>query len=174
MRRWTPAYIGLGSNLDEPELQIKRAFDGLANLADSRLVARSPAYRSAPLGPQDQPVYVNAVAGMLTLRAATELLSDLQTLEQRLGRREEERRWGPRRIDLDLLLFGDQTIETERLTVPHPGLMARNFVIYPLARIAPDLVLPDGTRLDILRRETGDAGLQQINKTSNDPGVCQH
>jgi len=173
MRRWTPAYIGLGSNLDDPELQVQRAFDGLADLAESRLVARSPTYRSAPMGPQDQPAYINAVAGLLTLQDATGLWSDLQTLEQRLGRCRDPRRWGPRRIDLDLLLFGDQTIETEDLTVPHPGLKARNFVIFPLAHIAPDIVLPDGTRLDILRRETGDSGLQRMVETDKVSGDCE-
>ena len=94
-------------------------------------------------------------------------------LEQRLGRGKDEARWGPRRIDLDLLLFGNHTIETERLRVPHPGLKTRNFVIYPLATIAPDLVLPDGTRLDILRRQTGGSGLQMIIEKGNDTGVCE-
>jgi 2-amino-4-hydroxy-6-hydroxymethyldihydropteridine diphosphokinase len=112
---------------------------------------------------------VNAVAGLLTLRTAAQLLSDLQSLERRLGRRPSATRWGPRRIDLDLLVFGDLEIDEDGFTVPHPGIAERNFVVYPLAQVVPDLVLPDGTRLAMLRRQVADTGLQEIQETDEMP-----
>lgn len=137
----TRAFVGLGSNLDEPVQQIEAALDMLDDLPGTRVVARSSLYRSAPLGPIDQPDFVNAVAKLETRRTLRDLLRRMQAIERRLGRQSGER-WGPRRIDLDLLVFGDETIDEDGLKVPHPGIAERNFVLLPLGEIAPDLFIP--------------------------------
>jgi len=137
-------YIGLGSNLNDPKAQLKRAFKALKLLPNSRLGKCSHLYRSKPMGPQDQPRYINAVAQLRTELAPEELLAQLQAVELAQGRH-RGRRWGPRTLDLDILLYGDQVISSESLTIPHPGLYQRNFVLYPLAEIAPKMVFPDGT-----------------------------
>lgn len=139
---WTPAYVGLGSNLDDPPLQLARAFEALAALPDTRLVLRSRLYRSRPLGPIDQPDFVNAAAGLLTRLPCRGLLESLKTLETRLGRQRPVERWGPRRIDLDLLVYGSVRLDEPGLTVPHPGIAERAFVLAPLAEFAPDLRVP--------------------------------
>jgi 2-amino-4-hydroxy-6-hydroxymethyldihydropteridine diphosphokinase len=135
------AYIGLGSNLDDPESQVRRACAELAQIADSRLVAVSPLYRSEPLGPPGQPDYINAVARLATTLSPERLLDALQAIEQAHGRVRKER-WGARTLDLDVLLYGEQVIDSARLTVPHPHMSGRAFVLYPLADIAPELVVP--------------------------------
>jgi len=135
------AYIGLGSNLADPQAQLQRAFTELAQLLHSQLLARSSLYRSTPMGPPDQPDYLNAVAALETTLPPLDLLAQLQALETAHQRVRGER-WGPRTLDLDLLLYADQTIDLPTLTVPHPGLCERNFVLYPLAEIAPGLVIP--------------------------------
>lgn len=155
------AYIGLGSNLDDPVQQLHLALASLAKLPHSRLAGCSRYYRSAPLGPQDQPDYINAVAALDTTLEPDPLLDALQAIEAAQGR-VRARRWGPRTLDLDLLLYGDEVLVTQRLTVPHPGLGERNFVLYPLYELAPDLVLPDGHVLrDLVARCDGD-GLEAI------------
>ncbi|MGB5544397.1 MAG: 2-amino-4-hydroxy-6-hydroxymethyldihydropteridine diphosphokinase [Gammaproteobacteria bacterium] len=161
-QRWTPVYVGLGSNLGEPVRQIIAAFTKLADMRDTRLIARSPLYRSAPVGPNDQPWYINAVAGLLTLRSPDQLLDDLLTLEREFGRVRGGQRWGPRTLDLDLLLYGHMTIEQPKLVIPHPELTNRNFVVYPLLRIAPELTLPDGRSLSVIGSELGSEGLEEI------------
>ncbi len=143
------AYIGLGSNLDDPLSQVKSAISELAHLSMSHLAAVSPLYRTPPLGPADQPDYINAVAALDTDLDPLALLDELQRIEQLHGR-VRTLRWGPRTLDLDLLLYGDRSISNERLVVPHPGLRERPFVIFPLQAIAPDLTLPDGTSLAAL------------------------
>lgn len=140
---WQPAYIALGSNLEQPVRQVEQALMELERLPDSHLVLRSSLYRSAPMGPQDQPDYINAVAALLTQLAAEQLLLALQDIEQRMGRVRQER-WGARIIDLDLLMLGEQKLATNELQLPHPGMTQRGFVIVPLAEIAPQLRLPDG------------------------------
>ncbi len=135
------AYIGLGSNLADPRAQLRRAFTALGQLPRSRLLTRSSLYRSAPMGPPDQPHYLNAVAALESGLAPLDLLAGLQAIEAAHQRVRGER-WGPRTLDLDLLLYGDQTIDQATLTVPHPGLYERNFVLYPLAEIAPGLEIP--------------------------------
>lgn len=140
--RWFPAYVALGSNLDDPRVQIVRAFDALGGLRESRLVARSSLYGSPPFGPVEQPDFVNAVAGMLTRLEPAALLAELKALEERLGRAKPAVRWGPRRIDLDLLVHGSARIDEPGLKVPHPGIAERAFVLAPLADIAPDLDVP--------------------------------
>jgi len=139
---WHAAYVGLGSNLDDPAARVRQAFTQLADISETRLVARSHLYRSAPLGPPDQPHYVNAVAGLLTQRAPGTLLAALQAIERQHGRDRSGPKWGPRTLDLDLLLYGEQHIGTPTLVVPHPRAHERAFVLAPLDEIAPGLVIP--------------------------------
>lgn len=142
-------YIGLGSNLEEPRQQVSRALEALAQIPQSRLVDASSLYRSDPVGPPGQPDYINAVACLETELEAHALLDQLQAIEQAHDR-VRKIHWGPRTLDLDLLLYGDQTINTERLTVPHAFMTERGFVLWPLAEIAADLTLPDGQKLEQL------------------------
>ena len=144
---WTPAYISIGSNLDGPRDRVVAAIEALDGMADTRFVASSPLYGSKPMGPPDQPDYVNAVAAVLTRLAPEALLSALLTIEQEHGRRRDGRKWGPRHIDLDLLLHGDNVREGPSLRLPHPGLAERAFVLRPLADLAPALRLPDGRQV---------------------------
>ena len=160
------AYIGLGSNLEGPVKQVERAVAGLDEIDDTRLIAVSPLYSSAPMGPPRQPNYVNAVAALETALAPEVLLNALQAIEQR-HHRLPTIRWGPRTLDLDLLLYGDETIATDRLLVPHPGLPERAFVLYPLADIAPELRLPDSTPLAELLQRCPSGGIQRIINASN-------
>lgn len=146
-----PAYVGLGSNLDDPAAQVEAALDSLKALPETHLVARSRLYLNPPMGPQDQPDYINAVAALSTRLAAHDLLAALQQLERDQGRVREGRRWGPRVIDLDLLVYADAVIDAEGLRVPHPGLSERPFVLAPLAEIAPQLQIPGlGSVTDLL------------------------
>jgi 2-amino-4-hydroxy-6-hydroxymethyldihydropteridine diphosphokinase len=131
----------LGSNLGHPEQQISQALMALAQLPESRLLAQSSLYRSSPLGPKDQPDFVNAVAAINTGLSPHALLQQLQRIELAQGRR-RDRHWGPRTLDLDLLIYGEIILSDEDLTVPHTGLTQRNFVLYPLYEIAPELVVP--------------------------------
>ena len=140
--RWYPAYIGIGSNLQGPAKQIENATDLLANIPRTRLVSVSSKYRSAPFGGVEQPDFVNAVAAVLTRLAPLELLAALQDIEICQGRERHETRWGPRVLDLDLLVYSDQEVDEPGLTIPHPGIGERNFVLLPLGEIAPELVIP--------------------------------
>lgn len=158
----TPAYVGLGSNLDDPAAQLRRALDALATVPRTRLVARSALYHNPPMGPQDQPDFVNAVAGLLTALTAPELLAQLRRLEDAQGRRRDGPQWGPRTLDLDLLLYGGLRHAGEDLTLPHPGLAERPFVLRPLCDIAPGLRLPDGRRVAALAVAAGDGGLVRL------------
>ncbi|MBQ0730066.1 MAG: 2-amino-4-hydroxy-6-hydroxymethyldihydropteridine diphosphokinase [Oleispira antarctica] len=142
-------YIGLGANLDQPQQQLEQAFIELAQLPSSTLVSHSSLYHSKPVGPQDQPDYVNAVALLDTQLAPLELLDALQQLEQDHGRI-RKRHWGERTLDLDIILIDNQIIESERLTVPHPFAQQRSFVLIPLSEINPDLSFPDGIALEQL------------------------
>lgn len=159
---WTPAYIALGSNLEQPSAQVSRAFGELAAIRTTRLVLQSPLYRSEPMGMQDQPQFVNAVAGVLTQLDALELLSELQAIEQRMGRVRSALRWGPRLIDLDLLMHGATRSDTDALKLPHPGIAERNFVLMPLADIAPDLTIPGRGSVRACATAVGSAGLQRL------------
>ena len=140
------SFIALGSNLGDPPTQLRRAEAALAALPQSRLVAVSPWYCNPAIGPGAQPDYLNAVAALDTRLAPTALLDSLQRIEQAQGRERAER-WGPRTLDLDILLYGEQTVATPRLQIPHPRLGERAFVLRPLADIAPELVLPGGAVL---------------------------
>lgn len=158
-------YIGLGANLEQPVAQLQQAVQALKQLAQSTLVAVSGFYGSKPMGPQDQPDYVNAVAAIDTTLTPEQLLDALQQIEQQQGRKRKAERWGPRTLDLDILLYGKQVIATERLTVPHYGLRVREFVLYPLYEIAPQLNLPDGTVLSSLLAQVSQNGLQKLHSS---------
>jgi 2-amino-4-hydroxy-6-hydroxymethyldihydropteridine diphosphokinase len=159
---WRPAYVALGSNLSEPRQQVERAFEALAAMPGSRLVRRSGHWRSQPMGPQDQPEFVNAAAGLVTTAAPREFLDELKAIERRLGRTQPAVRWGPRLIDLDLLVFGDIQVDEPGLAVPHPGLHQRNFVLYPLAEIAAELWVPGLARVCRLRERVSGAGIERL------------
>lgn len=137
------AAVGIGSNLADPVTQVRTAIAALAILADTELLAASSLYRNPPMGPQDQPDFVNAAALLRTRLQPLALLDRLQEVERQQGRVRDVR-WGPRTIDLDLLLYGDQVIDEPRLTTPHPGLHERAFVLYPLAEIAPPGLMVPG------------------------------
>jgi len=137
----TPAYIGVGSNLNGPEGQVERAIDAVSRIPGSELDARSSLYQSAPFGPVDQPDFVNAVIRLVTKLDAPSLFHHLQQIESSQGRIRGEY-WGPRVIDLDLLVYGNMIIDQDDLNVPHPGIAERNFVLLPLQEIAHDLVIP--------------------------------
>lgn len=157
------AYVALGSNLDHPRKQVADALKELEELPRSRLVAQSSLYRSQPLGPADQPDYINAVAALSTSLAPEALLDGLQSLENRHGRLRTGERWGPRTLDLDLLLYADHRIDTPRLQVPHPHMSARPFVLVPLAEIAPaDLSIPGVGPLDLLLSRLSEETVERL------------
>lgn len=158
------SYIGIGSNQATPILQAKEAIAALACIAQTKLVNVSSLYSSSPMGPQDQPDYVNAVAHLDTQLSALELLDALQAIELSQGRVRKENRWGPRTLDLDIILYGDQVINNSRLTIPHYGMKVREFVLYPLFEIAADLQLPDGTALSQLITQCDRNNLTIINE----------
>jgi 2-amino-4-hydroxy-6-hydroxymethyldihydropteridine diphosphokinase len=145
------AYIGLGSNLENPAEQIKSARTAITQIAGVRELAFSSLYHSSPMGPQDQPDYVNAVMCVATDLPPIDLLRQLQRIENDHGRVRKAERWGARTLDLDMLIYGDQLIEQPDLIVPHLGLAERAFVLYPLFEIAPQLVVPGkGHIVDLL------------------------
>lgn len=141
--RLSPAYVALGSNLDDPRSRVLEAFAALAHrMRGTSLVLRSSLYVTSPVGPVEQPDFVNAVAGLLTGLDPAALLAELKELERSLGRAPSSVRWGPRRIDLDLLVHGRSRLASPGLVLPHPGIAERAFVLEPLAEIAPDLEVP--------------------------------
>lgn len=158
------AYIGLGSNLQDPLDQVSRALEALSRLPESRCVARSSLYASPPMGPPDQPDYINAVACLDTGLSPHGLLDALQAIEQAHGRlRDGASRWGPRTLDLDILLYGDREIDSPWLRVPHGGLHERPFVLYPLAEIAPaELQVPGMGALSALLSRCPRDGLRRL------------
>lgn len=158
------AYIGLGSNLAHPAEQLKSARVAINTLAEVDELAFSHLYTSSPMGPQDQPDYVNAVMVVTTQLSPFHLLHALQAIENAQGRvRDGVQRWGARTLDLDLLLFGEMQINTTELTVPHPGLTERAFVMYPLADCAPELVIPGKGRLKDLLPNCPLGALKRLN-----------
>lgn len=148
----TLVYIGLGSNLSDPESQIRQAIVHIRNISNTSIKKISSLYFSRPMGPQDQPDYMNAVLAINTQLNAIELLDHLQAIENKAGRVRKENRWGARILDLDILLFGDEIIINERLTVPHYGMKNREFVLIPLAEITTNQLLPDGDNISILAK----------------------
>jgi 2-amino-4-hydroxy-6-hydroxymethyldihydropteridine diphosphokinase len=157
----TIAYVALGSNLGEPRQQLLSAVAALRRIRDSKLLACSPVYRSEAIGPGHQPDYLNAVAALDTALEPGQLLDALQAIETAQGRRREIR-WGPRTLDLDILLFGDLVMDSRTLTLPHPRLKTRNFVLYPLHDLDPALTLPCGTRIASLLRRCPKGDLENL------------
>jgi len=158
---WTPAYTALGSNLNDPAVQIGRAIEHIKQIRDTRVIAQSSLYKSAPLGPQDQPDFVNAVIGILTRLDATSLLAEVQAIEKKMGRVSPAQRWGARVIDLDILLHGESRSNLPELLLPHPEMHKRNFVMIPLAEIAPALVIPAHGTARRLAEQLGSDGLRK-------------
>jgi 2-amino-4-hydroxy-6-hydroxymethyldihydropteridine diphosphokinase len=146
----TTAYIALGSNLNHPARQLQRAISAMTGLPDSQVEAISPVYRSPAVGPGEQNDYLNAVCSVTTGLSPIALLDQLQGLENLQGRVRTVR-WGARTLDLDILLYGDRSIDTARLKIPHPEMQKRHFALYPLADIAgTKMVLPCGTDIGTL------------------------
>ncbi len=162
MPRAEQVYIGLGSNLEDPRAQISRALRGLEQLEGGRLLATSSLYRSPPMGPQDQPDYLNAVAEIATTLAPLKLLEQLQLIEERQGRL-RNRRWGERTIDLDLLLYGRRSVDHPHLQIPHPGIGERSFVLVPLQELAgSELVVPGQGRVGELLRQCDESEITEV------------
>ena len=161
------SYIGIGSNQQQPIKQARQAIEALKALPNSQLTSCSALYCSSPMGPQDQPDYINAVAEIKTQLTALELLDALQAIEQNQGRVRKDNRWGPRTLDLDIILYNDQQIQCERLTIPHYGMQEREFVLYPLLEIAPNLTLPNGTHISQLTALCDKNGLTTISDTDH-------
>ena len=145
----TLSYIALGSNLNNPKKQLQNAISCIANIPHTIIIDQSSFYETKPLGPQNQPDYINQVIAVATQLSPHELLKALLNIELQMGRIRLER-WGARIIDCDIILFGDLVIQTSDLIIPHPEMKNRSFVLYPLAEIAPDLVLPSGESLSNL------------------------
>jgi len=138
-------YLGLGSNIGDRRANLAEAVQRLAQVLALEIVKTSSVYESAPVGPQDQPDFFNQVVQAEVTCSARRLLELIQGIERKMGR-VRTRRWGERIIDIDILLYGDETIDEPDLQIPHPQMLARQFVLVPLAEIAPDLILPDGRR----------------------------
>jgi len=155
-------YIGLGSNLADPVAQVLEAVEEMQMIPDSLHVGRSSLYRGKPMGPADQPDYVNAVVAMDTLLSPEDFLAALRRIEDLQGRERGGDKWGPRIIDLDLLLYGKVKIDTADLTVPHPGIRERDFVIIPLAELAGDLNVPGQGRLTALINKCENHSLKKL------------
>lgn len=158
---WRPAYVALGSNLKDPHERVLEACEQIRMLPATSLELRSRLYLTRPLGPQEQPDFVNAAVGLVTQLSARELLDALIDVERRMGRLRQER-WGPRIIDLDLIWMVGAVIEEPGLTLPHPEVSRRNFVLYPLADIAPTLDIPGHGRVMNLRLRSGADGISVL------------
>jgi 2-amino-4-hydroxy-6-hydroxymethyldihydropteridine diphosphokinase len=156
---WQPAYIGVGSNMNDPRTQVLNAVEKLRALPGTRVIALSKLYGSKPFGPVKQADFVNAVAGLLTQLDAPTLLQEAKAIERALGRPEKHERWGPRIIDLDVLVYGREKRSDPALTIPHPGIVERNWVLYPLADIAPSLDIPGVGRVAELKGSIAPEGL---------------
>lgn len=156
------AYVGLGGNVGEVANTLRAALDDLDRLRATRLCAVSRLYRSPPWGPVAQPDFINAVAALQTGLTATALLDALLAIERRHGRTRDVERWGPRTLDLDLLLYGDARIDQTGLSVPHPRLHTRAFVLVPLLEIAPGITVPGRGRADALLAQVDATGVVAI------------
>ncbi len=154
----TIAFIGLGSNMNSPRQQITTAIQSLGEIQSTQMISASSLYESKPVGPQDQGDYINAVVKLETDLVAIALLDSLQAIENDHGR-ERKQHWGPRTLDLDILLFGDQVIHIDRLTIPHAEICNRPFVLVPLAEINPDCVIPEKGLVTDLVSKVDQAGL---------------
>lgn len=157
----TPVYIGLGGNLGAVIENLTAAVELLADIPQTSLVSKSSWYQSTAVGPGDQADYINGVCQLQTSLSPVDLLDQTQAIENHLGRVRNER-WGPRTVDLDILLFGDLEINKERLTIPHPEMMNRNFVIQPLFEIAPNLPLKSPESFESIANKSGWHGLKKL------------
>jgi 2-amino-4-hydroxy-6-hydroxymethyldihydropteridine diphosphokinase len=153
--------VALGSNLNHPRERVLEAFERVSALRGTRLELKSRMYLTQPLGPQDQPNFVNAVGGVLTLLGARELLDALLDIERAMGRNRQAR-WGPRIIDLDLLWMTGAAVDEPGLKLPHPGVSERNFVLYPLSDIAPTLRIPGHGRVVDLKSHVTGSGISVL------------
>ncbi|WP_439234374.1 2-amino-4-hydroxy-6-hydroxymethyldihydropteridine diphosphokinase [Lonepinella koalarum] len=158
------AYIALGSNLNQPVQQLDSALNAMANLPQTQILAVSSFYCSKPLGPQDQPDYINAVAKIETTLEPIALLDALQQIELEQGR-VRLRHWGERTLDLDILLYDQLVIKSERLTIPHYDMHNREFVIAPLYEIAPELTLSSGEKISELINNFKNIQMELVIKT---------
>ena len=158
---WRPAYVAIGSNLNNPRERVQEAYERIRTLPETRLELRSRLYLTRPMGPQDQPDYVNAVVGLVTQLSARALLDALLDIERGMGRERHER-WGPRLIDLDLVWMVGAPREESGPILPHPGVSTRNFVLYPLNDIAPTLDIPGHGRVMDLKRLAGADGISVL------------
>jgi 2-amino-4-hydroxy-6-hydroxymethyldihydropteridine diphosphokinase len=158
---WRPAYIALGSNLDGPREQVLAACERIGRLPATRIEARSRLYSTRPMGPQDQPDYINAAVGVVTQLEPKVLLDALLQIERQMGRVRREQ-WGPRLIDLDLVWMVGGAIREPGLSLPHPGVSSRNFVLYPLGDIAPTLDIPGHGRVLQLKERSGAEGISVV------------
>ena len=156
------AYIGLGSNLSQPIEQLRLALTSINTLPQTQLINTSSFYGSKPLGPQDQPNFANAVCKISTNLTAMQLLNELQKIEKQQGRI-KKRHWGERLIDLDILLYGDEIIQNEFLTVPHLQMHLRDFVLIPLAEIAPNINIPGKPEVQTLITQLEESFLISLN-----------
>ena len=163
---YTDVYIGLGSNIEQPYLQIKKAIVALDNLSGTKVLSNSGYFTSKPMGPDDQPDYVNAVVEIQTTMEAAELLQQCQLIEQKQGRI-KNRHWGERTIDLDILLYADQKIDTSDLTVPHPGICQRDFVYLPLLKINSEIEVPAKGMLHDIVQSAESQTLKKLNTDYN-------
>lgn len=156
------AYIGLGSNLSEPIKQVQAAITAIKHISHSQVDKVSSLYLSKPMGPQDQDDYINAVLALTTSLSAIELLDALQAIENKAGRVRKANRWGARILDLDILLYGTEQITNARLTIPHYGMHEREFVLTPLAEIAPELCLANGDNVKILSQNIANNAMLKL------------
>jgi 2-amino-4-hydroxy-6-hydroxymethyldihydropteridine diphosphokinase len=159
---WQPAYVALGSNLGDSRAAVERAIAALSALPDTRCCRRSAFYRTRPFGPVEQGDFINAVVGLVTRLSVEDFFAALQRLEGELGRGPRRERWGPREIDLDLLVFGREQRSGESLRLPHPGIPERDFVLYPLRDVAADLHIPGLGRVRDLADRVADRGMQRL------------
>ena len=155
-------YIGIGSNLEDPVAQVKDAIEELEMLPDTILEARSSLYTGKPMGPQDQPDYINAVVALDTLLSPEDLFTRMVAIEEQAGRVRDGEQWGPRILDLDLLMYGKKKIDEAHLTVPHPGMHERDFVIIPLAEIAGNMKIPGHGLLSTLINQVENHSLKKV------------
>lgn len=159
-------FIALGSNLHNPLQQVNQAVAAVGRLPQSELVDVSPWFQSKAVGPGEQPDYINGVLALDTHLEPEPLLASLQAIEADSGRVRSER-WGARTLDLDLLLYGDLTLQTPSLTIPHPRIAERQFVMLPLLSVAPDLVLPDGRRVALLSEQLGEQAVSLVDAATS-------
>jgi 2-amino-4-hydroxy-6-hydroxymethyldihydropteridine diphosphokinase len=155
-------YIGLGSNLGQPTQQIKSAIAALDDLAETKVLRDSGYFTSKPMGPEDQPDYVNAVVELETSLPAMTLLLQCQEIEKQQGR-VKNRFWGERTIDLDILLYADEQIKSDNLLLPHPGICQRDFVYLPLLKLKPEIIIPGKGLLHVIIRSEKLASEADVN-----------